>query len=103
MTNYSTSVQTTEVNTAKCGGLHQNGRIKEDNVRIKVIPSPGQGKNVKHNTQQKKQLRRLDKAHRQLQTLYFKLMNEEIKDGREKDVGSNKIQKAGIGEKPNDT
>jgi len=41
MTNYSTSVQTTEVNTAKCGGLHQNGRIKEDNVRIKVIPSPG--------------------------------------------------------------
>jgi len=41
MTNYSTSIQTTEMNTAKCGGLHQNGWIKENDVRIKVIPSPG--------------------------------------------------------------
>ena len=97
MTNYSTSIQTTEVNTAKFRG------IKENEVRIKVIPSPGQEKAVKHNTQEKKQLRREDKVHSPLQILYFNLMDEEIKDGREKDAGNNKIQKAGIGEKPNHT
>jgi hypothetical protein len=31
------------------------------------------------------------KAHSQLQTLYFNLMDEDIKDGREKDAGHNKI------------
>ena len=103
MTNYSTSIQTTEMNTAKCGGLHQNGWIKENDVRIKVIPSPGQEKTVKHNTQRKKQLRRVDKAHSPLQTLYFNLMDEEIKDGREKDAGNNKIQQVGIGDKRNPT
>jgi hypothetical protein len=33
----------------------------------------------------------VDKDYSPLQTLYFNLMDEEKKDGREKDAGNNKI------------